>query len=130
MLVFALHFARELERFEVIAELELFGKPNADVASSVRPHALLRRAAELFTESMKRDREAEETEASVQKHNFVLADMFDRWTMMTTAGSPEIIAGVESLLSSLLLGTWTAFETMAGDLWEASLNFTPTLSRD
>jgi hypothetical protein len=37
--------------------------------------------------------------------------------------------GLDAILSSAITGTWTAFETMAGDLWEAALNVHPgTLS--
>jgi hypothetical protein len=32
---------------------------------------------------------------------------------------------VEGLLSSMVLGTWTAFETLAGDLWDEALNVAP-----
>jgi hypothetical protein len=32
---------------------------------------------------------------------------------------------VEGLLSSMLLGTWTAFEALAGDLWESAVNAHP-----
>jgi hypothetical protein len=32
---------------------------------------------------------------------------------------------LENLLSSMILGTWTAFETLAGDLWETALNVHP-----
>jgi hypothetical protein len=38
--------------------------------------------------------------------------------------------GLEALLNAVILGTWTAFETLAGDLWEAALNAAPrTLSK-
>ena len=33
--------------------------------------------------------------------------------------------GLEALLTAHLTGTWTAFETMCGDLWEAALNAHP-----
>jgi hypothetical protein len=42
--------------------------------------------------------------------------------------------GVEAMLWSYITGMWTAFETMAGDLWEQALNLSPenlaTLSGD
>ena len=34
--------------------------------------------------------------------------------------------GLEAILSFCVTGTWTAFETMAGDLWEAALNVHPS----
>jgi hypothetical protein len=35
--------------------------------------------------------------------------------------------GLEAMLSSALTGTWTAFETMAGDLWETAVNIHPSV---
>jgi hypothetical protein len=34
--------------------------------------------------------------------------------------------GMEPTLSSMLVGTWTAFETLVGDLWRAAVNAQPT----
>jgi hypothetical protein len=41
-------------------------------------------------------------------------------------GTPSA-TGLEAMLSSALTGTWTAFETMAGDLWETALNLHPAI---
>jgi hypothetical protein len=38
--------------------------------------------------------------------------------------------GLNGLLSSMVTGTWTAFETLAGDLWEEALNVRPDLLAD
>jgi hypothetical protein len=35
---------------------------------------------------------------------------------------------IESMLASMILGTWTAFETLAGDLWVDSLNACPAFA--
>jgi hypothetical protein len=42
-------------------------------------------------------------------------------------GNPAAPArsGIEALLASAITGTWTAFEAMAGDLWETALNIHP-----
>ena len=45
-------------------------------------------------------------------------------TMLASAGAPAR-QGIEALLSSCITGAWTAFETMAGDLWEMALNIHP-----
>ena len=37
----------------------------------------------------------------------------------------ESTLGHEAWLGSQITGTWTAFEAMAGDLWEAALNYKP-----
>ncbi len=35
---------------------------------------------------------------------------------------------IDSLFSAMLLGTWTAFETLAGDLWEDAVNACPAFA--
>jgi hypothetical protein len=40
------------------------------------------------------------------------------------ADSPAAV-GLSAMLSSAITGTWTAFETMAGDLWESAVNVHP-----
>ncbi|MFZ0423469.1 MAG: hypothetical protein WAL80_11385 [Xanthobacteraceae bacterium] len=39
---------------------------------------------------------------------------------------PPMSNGLSAMLSSYLTGTWTAFETMCGDLWETALNISPS----
>jgi hypothetical protein len=38
---------------------------------------------------------------------------------------PPVATGAEAIMSSFLVGTWTAFETLAGDLWVSSVNVQP-----
>ena len=38
---------------------------------------------------------------------------------------PPMPLGLSAMLSSYLTSTWTAFETMCGDLWEAAVNTSP-----
>jgi hypothetical protein len=45
-------------------------------------------------------------------------------TMLAGEGAPAR-QGIEAMLSSSITGTWTAVETMLGDLWEAALNIHP-----
>ena len=37
----------------------------------------------------------------------------------------KMLQGCEAVLSAMIIGTWTAFETMAGDLWEVAINECP-----
>jgi hypothetical protein len=39
--------------------------------------------------------------------------------------APDGTLGFDVMLASFLIGAWTAFETMAGDLWEAAVNSHP-----
>jgi hypothetical protein len=41
------------------------------------------------------------------------------------AAPPPIATGLDAMLASYLTGTWTAFETMCDDLWEAAVNSHP-----
>lgn len=41
------------------------------------------------------------------------------------AQNPEFHDGPEAWMASQIIASWTAFEAMAGDLWEASLNIKP-----
>jgi hypothetical protein len=42
-----------------------------------------------------------------------------------SAANPQGRKGYDAILASLIIGSWTAFETMAADLWEAALNEHP-----
>jgi hypothetical protein len=67
--------------------------------------------------------------ASFSKPGLAGAKAWEDWlflsdaTMMATGD--YLTSGVESILTSMLVGTWTAFETLAGDLWEAVVNAHP-----
>jgi hypothetical protein len=44
---------------------------------------------------------------------------------MLSSQSPEFNDGPEAWMASQIIATWTAFESMAEDLWEAALNIKP-----
>jgi hypothetical protein len=46
-------------------------------------------------------------------------------SLQDQASDPRVVDGVEAWLSAQIVGAWTAFETMTGDLWEAALNCHP-----
>jgi hypothetical protein len=128
-LIFALNFARELERLEVIAEHELTGTISDEVCSSVRSDPLMRRIQELYNIANARiiEREKRGDGSNIQ---FQMHDMFMRLNLVVK-GMPELVSmGAERYLGSMLLGVWTAFETLAGDLWETALNIHPRILSD
>lgn len=43
----------------------------------------------------------------------------------TLADDIELLSGFEAWIASQITGTWTAFESMSGDLWQAALNCKP-----
>jgi hypothetical protein len=46
---------------------------------------------------------------------------------MLSSQSPDFDDGPEAWMASQIIATWTAFEAMAGDLWEAALNAKPAI---
>jgi hypothetical protein len=46
---------------------------------------------------------------------------------MLSSQSPEFNDGPEAWMASQIIATWTAFEAMTGDLWEAALNAKPAI---
>jgi hypothetical protein len=59
----------------------------------------------------------------VISHIIMTATMTD--AMLSRVPNEGTFLALEGLLSSMILGAWTAFETFAGDLWEAALNARP-----
>src|SRR5438045_2739662 len=53
------------------------------------------------------------------------AQMLDN--TLSSAKNKTIMAGIESLFSGSVISSWTAFETLAADLWVACLNCRPRL---
>jgi hypothetical protein len=52
-------------------------------------------------------------------------EFLQRSTALLAAAAANVDAGVEAWLSAQIVSSWTAFETLAGDLWEAALNSHP-----
>ncbi|MDB6120576.1 MAG: hypothetical protein JWO08_4357 [Verrucomicrobiaceae bacterium] len=53
------------------------------------------------------------------------AESITAMTEMAFALAPSIRYGVNGVLDSMVVSAWTAFEVMAGDLWETALNDHP-----
>lgn len=49
-------------------------------------------------------------------------NVFDK---LLTLINPRLLHGLESVMVAQVTGAWTAFEVLAGDLWEAALNSKP-----
>ncbi len=130
--IFALNFTRDIERHEAIAELELYGKINPDACTGVRSEALMLRIQELYNQANQRIFERDRS-MTLEAHNairFQMHDMFMRLQLVTRGMPDEVNVGAERYIASMLLGVWTAFETLAGDLWEAALNAHPRILSD
>jgi hypothetical protein len=51
----------------------------------------------------------------------------NQWMLAIQSVAHPFVPGIEAWLASLVTGTWTAFETLAGDLWVAAVNTNPHL---
>ncbi|MGC3967031.1 MAG: hypothetical protein QM775_06560 [Pirellulales bacterium] len=112
--------AIESQRFQCDACIDVVGIANPDTSTiSVNDEArIVARVNELLEESRKTASLTEQ----VRKHWKLGIFLLD---MALATNTYQVDDGVKSLLSSLVLTTWTAFETLAGDLWTAALNVHP-----
>ena len=103
---------------EAIGKYRVYGSPEIDPASSEQAQLLIDKMDGLYLEWN-------------QRHASGSGDL-ERWTLGLAslnsrihAADVVVTSAVEGLLQSVVLTTWTAFEVLAGDLWEAALNIHP-----
>jgi hypothetical protein len=59
-------------------------------------------------------------------YGFEKSDAFvERMLGILGAGRDEFLRGLDATLTGMVVGAWTAYETLAGDLWVAALNLHP-----
>jgi hypothetical protein len=58
----------------------------------------------------------------------LISDAMVHGSNALTSPNPEINDGMRSVLTSCLIDAYTAFETLAGDLWEQAVNARPALA--
>jgi hypothetical protein len=108
------------------AELEITGELKSAFAFASHPRRdeIARRAQEIFNMNTQEIMGA----VGTQEYDQFVLNAIDHGTqpvvLLSGRGAPAR-SGLEAMLSSVVTGMWTAFETMAGDLWEASLNVHP-----
>jgi hypothetical protein len=123
--IFNIQFSCALERAVVSAEFEVTGKVDPELSRGPRDQRVINRSQVILDEAADAEKKRGEMPDFERERKFKLADAFLRWSMVSAAPFSAITRGVEALLISLILGMWTSFETMAGDLWEAALNAHP-----
>jgi hypothetical protein len=119
-------FAREFQRCYDVSEYSETEKLEGLVNLESKPsHATtLQNAVYLYAEVEKQraiDRSKPDWE------NIFLQHMQSGTATVSALANPgnPTLTGLEAVVSSSILGCWTAFETMAADLWEAALNTHP-----
>ena len=100
-------------------ELSIGSPEYMDFVNARLPEALLKVQAE-FT----RVATPETTKAQVRSAESTLLHIFD-----PDSGHPSLVA-LQALYISLVVNIWTAFEAMAGDLWETAVNSHPRILAD
>lgn len=75
-----------------------------------------------FMENFRRARESKEM-ADTRRRDGDLA-----FSMTVLQTGTDLWHGIEAILIAQITGAWTAFEVLAGDLWEQSLNTSPSLA--
>ncbi len=123
--VFNVRFACSLERCVAIAEHEQNGFINIEIATEPMPQRIVDRAIELFHQANQAEAVREGKAGFNEELNFRINQAFHSLVNMSKAPSYQVIRGIEAMLTSLILGMWTTFETMARDLWESAVNTHP-----
>jgi hypothetical protein len=119
------HTAMEFQRHLDMASVEIEGSlANTDDPSSLEiSSAVGERAIELHNSKLAKDSALLGTP---QWDPFVFqTHKIGAIPVNMMARNQRGITSFEPLLSSFIIGSWTAFETMAGDLWEIALNLNP-----
>ena len=82
------------------------------------------RFTELFMEEIKKRRALAGTSAAAERRVKIILDMTNIMHFFAAVDS-DFKTSLEAMLASYITGMWTAFETLAGDLWERALNVSP-----
>ena len=131
MITMAIHFSCLIERFHAVAQSELDQKisqlPSDTLNTAVPIMAQVRELYHAFNEAERNAYGTIENETAIKQR---ISDASNRLAMISTSPAPQVVNGINGMLSSLVLGMWTTFRSMAGDLWEAALNAHPGVLAD
>ena len=117
---FCIYWARNFGRIEVEAMVNLTGVPRFSKASIDTE----------IIERLRREMDRLETEENRARMADPLPERpFPEAVacipMVIAAGGTRAPSGFEAILANAIVGAWTTFETLAGDLWEVALNVHP-----
>jgi hypothetical protein len=118
------HTAMQFQRHIDIAALEIEGSlDNTDNVSSLESR-VGERVSELHYAQLEKDQAMQGTPA----WETLVAETHQIGAIPVNmiARAPDGAPGFDFMLMSFVIGAWSVFETMAGDLWEAALNIDPS----
>ena len=94
---------------------------NQIMRSKLPPPEVSSRFIELLMEESEKRRALAGTPAAEERRRKIILDTTKILHFFAALGEMSI----EAMLASYITGMWTAFETLAGDLWEQALNVSP-----
>jgi hypothetical protein len=118
--------SNRLQRFTDIAELEITGiLENGRTTKSNEGAKIFQRTKELLRADTKRFVDAKKTPAEIQAMTLEAIETGGASAILLSSAPGAAGLAFDALLLSFVVSTWTAFETLAGDLWEEALNGHP-----
>jgi hypothetical protein len=106
-----------------VACVEVTGTIQADAGSHLKSKEIGERYLELFRQESMDQLKSIGTGLQTDVATMALGTGMNAAALLAEHSSSS--GGLEALLFAQILGTWTAFETMAGDLWETAINLHP-----
>jgi hypothetical protein len=116
--------AIRMQRLNDIAELEILGAVRANDDAYEQGTKVYMRMRELFNEQTQQLAEIKKSAADMEKLVKARIETGGAYAILLADVRPGSL-GLEAMLRSYITGIWTAFEIMAGDLWEAAVNEAP-----
>jgi hypothetical protein len=117
------HALRAIERSEAGALMQLTGSIQPIEVDDPRAVQLRKIQIELYRAQIE-EQKAEPKKSVADTHRVTLE------VLRTLSKHAAPISGLDSFLAAIIVNTWTAFETLSGDLWEAALNCHPEILSD
>jgi hypothetical protein len=118
------HYVSYFTNLLARVELEKTGRVSVyepDNAQQLPPPEVSSRFIELLMEESEKRRALAGTPAAEERRRKIILDTTKILHFFAALGEMSIGA----MLASYITGMWTAFETLAGDLWEQALNVSP-----
>jgi hypothetical protein len=125
----AIHFAGTREKINAAALMAVAGKLDSNITKEQKAQVVVHQK-QMWTKILKGDagggsRVKPPPVKPLQAQGAVAAPINELHQQAHT--DQRIVDGIQAWLSAQIVGAWTAFETLASDLWEAALNCHPAV---
>ena len=116
----ASHTARIMQSAYSVACFRVTGDPDPEVQSKSVLRKIIREHNKIISEYRTKLLSTPELENARKVE-------FRNFSELLEAAPDTLRSGAEAVFDSHIIGTWIAFETLAGDLWEKALNVHPSI---